>query len=178
MRRKSGKRHVKRRIAELRVTLPGSSVSDELTSITSPDTGEYTSLAALTDSTTPKFSDFFTWDPNSGSSTYTTSPSSAGPVRDVAARSVRRPQGMRTRAPECERARISPDCAKSEIPTVATFPSILAHSCEGRYLQSPATACTGLGASSPAPGAALEKAEHRMTSLVINHASRLWGGDL
>lgn len=50
-------------------TLAGSSTSVLLTSTTSPDTGEYTSEAAFTDSTTPKVFFCVTVEPTSGSST-------------------------------------------------------------------------------------------------------------
>lgn len=55
-------------------TRPGVPVSLELTSMTSPETGELTSLVALTLSTAPKLFPFVTDVPDSGSSTKTTSP--------------------------------------------------------------------------------------------------------
>ena len=57
-----------------RITKPGASLSLELTSTTSPEIGELTSLVAFTLSTAPKPFPFETEPPGSGSSTNTTSP--------------------------------------------------------------------------------------------------------
>lgn len=51
--------------------------SAEFTSVTSPDTGQWQSDAALTDSTDPNVSPAANWVPTEGSSTYTTSPNAS-----------------------------------------------------------------------------------------------------
>src|SRR5207244_8813714 len=57
------------------LTCSGLSLSEALTSVTRPDTGEYNSETALTDSIVPNDSPCFSVRPTSGNSTYTTSPS-------------------------------------------------------------------------------------------------------
>lgn len=57
-----------------KLTKAGELLSSSLTSTTFPETGELTSLVALTLSTAPKLASCFTVTPTSGNSTYTTSP--------------------------------------------------------------------------------------------------------
>jgi len=58
-------------------TIPGSSARASLISTTVPETGAYTSDAALTDSTLPKLSPFWYSVPTSGRSMKTISPNAA-----------------------------------------------------------------------------------------------------
>ena len=121
------------------LTMPGVSFKFSFTSMTSPEIGEYTSEAALTDSTTPKDDFASTLEPTSGSSTYTMSPNSACrrmrcanasvyecasiycPVRRVRATSRARarvfvrPSSPRSRPPSSSHLRVIGDADRRDI---------------------------------------------------------------
>lgn len=149
-------------------TIPGVSAKFSLISMTSPLIGEYTSDAALTLSTTPNEPLASTELPTSGSSTYTMSPNSAYSTGDSSVIRIDENDEIAPRArahsrlvlfaPPLSRAsfaslsraiREAPKdgsrvrertCAWSVIPTVATSPSTLVHSCEGMYFKPSITA--------------------------------------
>ena len=121
------------------LTMPGVSFKFSFTSMTSPEIGEYTSEAALTDLTTPKDDFASTLEPTSGSSTYTMSPNSACrrmrcanasvyecasiycPVRRVRATSRARarvfvrPSSPRSRPPSSSHLRVIGDADRRDI---------------------------------------------------------------